>query len=236
MKRFTRDTTSAALALLLFSVSVTPIRGLDWYSLYVTAMPTWIYNGFTVDAEGEPVQGSDVSPLRMTFGIGADLRLAERHRLEPQIWIYLQEYAALREFDKTVPTQIETGAVVADIANTLSVALSIPWLYSLPWPASEDWTVALGGGLALIFRIPIQDIDGTDGSAVGGYWIDGRFVYPQVNVNVDYRLNDRYEIGGGVEWFIPVYNAWAQSEEAPFLDETMVRAGVRLRYLFPAAP
>lgn len=207
------------------------IAAFELSAFYLTAMPAWIYNGFTEDGDGNNVQGSDVSPLRMTFGGGVEITLHERHRLEPQLWLYLQEYAALREYDKTVPTQIETGVVVGDIANTLSLALSVPWLYTLPWPNVPDWRFSAGLGAALIFRIPIEDIDGSDGSEVGSYWISGRFIYPQLNLAADYTLNERFQFGLGAEWYIPVYNAWAQEVDAPFLDETMLRLGLRVRFL-----
>lgn len=201
--------------------------------IFVTAMPAWIYNGFTRDSDGNNVQGSDVSPLRMTIGAGTAITLSERNRLEPQLWFYMQEYAALRDYDKTVPTQIETGVFTGDIANTLSIAISIPWQYTLPWPRAPEWDISAGLGAALIFRIPIEAIDGSKAGKVGAYWIDGRYIYPQVNLSLDYRLNERYSFGGGVEWFIPIYNGWAQSEPAPFLDETMIRMGLRINRILP---
>lgn len=204
-------------------------------ALFVSAMPTWIYNGFTEDSDGEPVQGSDVSPLRMTFGLGAHIGLGPRHRLEPQLWLYLQEYAALHAYDKTVPTQIETGPVVGDVVNTLGLAVALPWMYVIPLEhVGEDtvhsWDISVGGGLAAIFRIPLNGIDGSDTDGVGEYWIE-RILYPFITTAVDYHLTDRVQIGGGAEWYLPVYNAWVDSEKAvPFLDETMVRLGLRLRY------
>lgn len=206
------------------------VYALELGELYFTAMPTWIYNGFTEDSDGDPVQGSDVSPLRMTFGGGIEITINRDHRLEPQLWIYLQEYAALRDHDKTVPTQIETGSVVGDVANTLGIALSLPWLYTIPWAPNEDWRFSAGAGLALIFRIPISEIDGSDGSEVGSYWIGGRFIYPQINLAADYRITDDLAVGAGLEWYIPFYNLWADEVGAPFLDETMIRFGLRLRW------
>ncbi|TVR71931.1 MAG: hypothetical protein EA427_03850 [Spirochaetaceae bacterium] len=217
------------LLVLFLGGPVARLPAFELRAFFVTAMPTWIYNGFTRDGEGNNVQGSDVSPLRMTFGGGAEIALNERHRLEPQLWFYLQEYAALRDHDKTVPTQIETGVAVGDIANTLGIALSVPWLYTLPWPNAPGWRFSAGLGAALVFRIPIEEIDGSDGSEVGSYWISGRFIYPQVSLAADYQLNELYELGAGAEWYIPVYNAWAQEVSAPFLDETMVRLGLRIR-------
>ncbi|SIQ33785.1 hypothetical protein SAMN05920897_10761 [Alkalispirochaeta americana] len=200
-------------------------------ALYISAMPTWIYNGFTTDSDGESVQGSDTSPLRMTFGIGLELSLGEKNRLEPNLWVYTQEYAALRDHDKTVPTQIETGSSVGDIANTLGIALSLPWLYTLPWPDHEAWRLSAGGGITLIFRIPLEAIDGSDASPVTEYWIAGRFFYPHLQAAADYRLTDTLEVGAGLEWYIPAYNLWVDNrEDTPFLDETMLRFGLRLRH------
>ncbi|POR02032.1 hypothetical protein AU468_07200 [Alkalispirochaeta sphaeroplastigenens] len=208
-----------------------PVRAGRVTALHLSAMPVWIYNGFTTDSDGESVQGSDTSPLRMTFGIGLELDLGGAGRLEPHLWVYTQEYAALREHDKTVPTQIETGSAVGDIVNTLGIALSLPWLYTLPWPANEAWRVSAGGGITLIFRIPLEAIDGSDASPVTEYWIAGRFFYPHLQIAADYRLTETMEVGAGLEWYIPAYNLWVDNgEDTPFLDETMVRFGLRLRH------
>lgn len=200
--------------------------------LFFTAMSTWTYNGFTTDSEGAPVQGSDVSPLRFTFGGGVVLALPGQSRVEPQLWVRRQEYIALRQYDKTVPTQIETGATPGDIADTVALALEVPWLWRTPWFSQGPWELSAGGGLALVFRIPVRGIDGTDGGPVGQYWIAGRFVYPFVATVLDYRMTPNLHVGAGISWYVPVYNLWSESPPGvPFLDETMMRAGLRIRLI-----
>lgn len=199
---------------------------------FATVMPVWIYNGFTETDDGTPVQGSDVSPIRFSAGIGIELDLFPRNSLQPEVWIYQQEYIALSSYDKVVPTQIETGSAVGDIANTISLAIELPWVYSIVFPRLEDWTFAGRGGLALIFRIPIGGVDNSKVGPVTAYWFSGRFVYPYLGVGADYRFADRMTIGAGLNWYVPIYNAWDGGEQTGFLDETMIRYGLRVRYLF----
>lgn len=241
--RTTSNTTTSlprvwVIALLLFagltlapaSLSAQTVFGLRISRLFATAMPVWMYNGFTETAEGEPVQGSEVSPIRMSFGAGFELRFTERMSFEPQGWLFMQEYVALNAYDKTVPTQIETGNQVGDIANTIGLALSVPWVYTLSPAWAENWEFHGSAGLSLIYRIPISGIDGSAAGPVGRYWIAGRFLYPQLGLAADYRFTNRVQVGAGITWYIPFYNTWGRSEDTPFLDETMLRYGLRVRW------
>jgi len=214
--------TAPTAAQSLFGIRIT--------QLYLSAMPTWIYNGFTEDGDGTPVQGSDVSPLRMSFGGGFELRLTDTLSVEPDIWMLMQEYIALRDYDKTVPTQIETGNQVGDIANTLTLALSVPVVYTFSPAAVPNWEFDGSAGLALIYRIPVAGIDNSRAGPVGRYWIAGRFIYPHLGVAADYRFTDRVQVGGGLTWYVPIYNIWGRNEASPFLDETMLRYGLRVRW------
>ena len=198
--------------------------------IFVTAMPTWMYNGFTKTEDGDSVQGSDVSPLRMALGAGADLTLSSTTSLEPELWFFLQEYIALKEYNKTVPTQIETGSVVGDIAQTLGVGLSVPWVYTWKHAWADRWSFDGKAGLSFVFRIPLSGVDGTDAGPVGGYWIAGRFLYPQLGLGGNYQLTDTLQVGAGLDWYIPIYNLWDDDEPTPFLDETMLRWGLRVRW------
>ena len=193
-------------------------------------MPVWMYNGFTETADGEPVQGSEISPIRMSFGAGFELRFTERLSFEPQGWLFRQEYVALDAYDKTVPTQIETGNQVGDIANTVGLALSVPLVYTYSPEWAQNWEFHGSVGLSLIYRIPVRRIDGSDAAPVGRYWIAGRFIYPDMGVAADYRFSDRIQVGAGLTWYIPFYNAWGRAEDTPFLDETMLRYGLRVRW------
>jgi hypothetical protein len=65
---------------------------------------------------------------------------------------------------------------------------------------------------------------------VGRYWIAGRFLYPELGLAADYRFTNRIQVGAGITWYIPVYNTWGRTEDTPFLDETMLRYGLRVRW------
>ncbi|MDA3950016.1 MAG: hypothetical protein PF508_12465 [Spirochaeta sp.] len=222
-----------SVTLLLFGAGIpahAQIFGIRISQIYISAMPTWMYNGFTETQDGDPVQGSDVSPLRMTFGAGFELRLTDTMSVEPEGWLFMQEYIALKEYDKTVPTQIETGSAVGDIANTIGLAFSVPWVYTWRPEWSGKWEFDGRAGLALVYRIPIGGIDGTDAAPAAIYWIAGRFVYPQFGVAADYQFTERIQVGLGLDWYVPMYNIWDNDEPTPFLDETMLRWGARVRW------
>lgn len=206
------------------------IFGVRISQVYLSLMPTWMYNGFTQTQGGDPVQGSDVSPLRMSFGAGFELRFWDLLSLEPEGWLFMQEYIALNEYDKTVPTQIETGSAVGEIANTIGFGISLPLVYTWDPPWSGQWQFDGRAGLGLVYRIPIAGIDGTDPGDVGIYWIAGRFIYPQFGIAADYQFTDRIQVGLGLDWYVPLYNLWDNDEATPFLDETMLRWGARVRW------
>ncbi|MFP4151957.1 MAG: hypothetical protein ACLFR8_04600 [Alkalispirochaeta sp.] len=226
--------TRTTIALLLVLLAVPPVSaqifGIRISQVYLSAMPTWMYNGFTETADGDAVQGSDVSPLRMSFGAGFELRFFDTVSLEPEGWLFMQEYIALDEHDKTVPTQIETGSAVGDIANTIGLGISLPFVYTWEPAWAERWQFDGRAGLGLVYRIPIAGIDGTDAGPVGLYWIAGRFIYPLFGIAADYQFTDRIQVGIGLDWFVPLYNIWDSDEETPFLDETMLRWGARVRW------
>ncbi len=222
------------IALALSAGVTTPVTaqlfGLDIGQVYLTAMPVWMYNGFTETEGGDPVQGSDVSPLRMTFGAGFELRMTDTMSIEPEGWLFIQEYIALKDYNKTVPTQIETGSAVGDLARALGLGFTVPWVYTWRPEWTEQWEFDGRAGLGLVYRIPVGGIDGTDPGPMATYWIAGRFVYPQIGVAADYKFTDRIRVGLGIDWFVPIYNLFDNDEPTPFLDETMLRWGVRVRW------
>lgn len=194
---------------------------------------TLIFNDFTTDAAGSPVQGSEVSPLRLTGGGGAVLHLGGNHYWSPQLSLLSQEYAALRNpayKGKVVPTQIETGRVVADIAGTLIAALSLPYSYRFRPAATPTWSFDLGISPAFVFRIPVVPIDGTSTEPIAAYFFsNARFLMAELSAGAYYRFSERLDLGLTVRWFLPVYNGWAQTVPTSFLDEMLLFMGASVR-------
>lgn len=197
-----------------------------------TGQATLARNEFTTTDDGTAVQGSEVSPRRMTFGAGAVVSIPIPGRLEPEVWLRRQEYISLNAHDAVVPTQLETGSAVGSIADTLTVALSVPWRISSPIPRNEDWDLSAGAGLALLFRLPVSGVDGTSGNEVGRYWISqGRFLYTTTGASLDYRISDRLRVGAGFSWYLPIHNLWADLPSgASFQHHTTRRWGLRVQY------
>lgn len=224
----------AGLALLLLPLTQTPAQslfGIRISELFVSAMPVWTYNGFLEDGNGTPVQGSDVSPITMSFGAGFELRLSPLFSIEPEGWLALQEYAALDAYDKVVPTQIETGSAVGDVGNAIIFGISVPAVFHWDPDWSGNWEFNGSAGLALVYRIPISAVEGSELGPIARYWFAGRFIYPELGVSADYQFAPRIHAGAGLTWYIPFYNTWGRNVDVGFLDETMLRYGLRVRWL-----
>ncbi len=191
---------------------------------------TWIYNGFTTDSDGNAVQGSDVSPIRFTAGGGVRMEIVPGWEIAPGALVFRQEYLSLEAHDKTVPTQIESGSVLGDIASILTVIVGSPFLYVRPIPGTESLTVSAGASPSLVFRIPLSGIEGGRAGTVASYFVRQlRFVMPELTVQADYRFSELFDFGVNVRWFIPVYNAWDDGEQTGFLDETLLYMGMVIR-------
>lgn len=187
---------------------------------------TLIYNGFTT-ADGTSVQGSDVSPLRLTAGGGAVIQLAGRHHVWPQVSLYRQEYVALTKYPKVVPTQIETGSSVGEIAATLGLVVALPYTVHFRIPSWQAWEFAVGVSPTAVFRIPVRGIDGGNTGPVGSYFTaSARWFMPELSLAGHYALSEQLLVGAVVRWMVPIYNAWAGEVDAGFLDEMLLFAGV----------
>ena len=222
---------AAFLLLPLAPAGAQSLFGIRISELFVSAMPVWTYNGFLEDGSGTVVQGSDISPITMSFGAGLELRLSQLFSVEPEAWFSTQEYAALNAYDKVVPTQIETGSAVGDIANAIIFGISIPAVFHWDPSWSGNWEFNGSAGLGLVFRIPISAIDGSELGPIARYWFAGRFIYPEFGVSADYQFASRIQVGAGLTWYVPFYNAWGRNVDVGFLDETMLRYGLRVRWL-----
>ena len=214
----------ALLAAVAFAADAQSLR---WTHSYASATQTLIYNGFTRTERGVPVQGSQVSPFLMSIGYGLSFTYGTNMALETGAWAFVQEYAALAAHDKTVPTQIESGNAVGEIARLVTLVITVPWVYRLPW-GGDAWWFDAKAGVSLAWRIPIAGVDGSQVGPAATYFLAGRFIYPHVGLAAGYRLDERIDLVIAAGWDVPIYNLWDSGPPTPFLDETMIRYGLRV--------
>ena len=203
-------------------------QSLRWTHSYVSAAQSWIYNGFTRTQRGVQVQGSQVSPIHMSIGYGLSFAYGTNTALETEAWIFVQDYAALTAHDKTVPTQIESGNAIGEIARLVTLVITVPWVYRFSWGSNDVWSFDAKAGLSFAWRIPIAGVDGSQVGPAAAYFIAGRFIYPHIGLAAGYRLNERIDLVIATGWDVPLYNLWDSGPVTPFLDETMVRYGLRV--------
>jgi hypothetical protein len=186
----------------------------------------WIGNGYTEDADGNSVQGSDVSPLNFTAGFGAQLELAPFVKLAPTLLLYWQEYLETPS-GKAVPTQIETGSAAGDLAGSLALLLSVPYVYE--WSLNENMAISAGVSPSFVFRLPVRPIEGSEVGGLYGYFFsEARFIVPEILGSFLYRINDTVRFGINLRIFLPVHNLWTKYEVA-FFDEAMILPNLELR-------
>ncbi|MFW6329849.1 MAG: hypothetical protein ACOC28_07095, partial [Alkalispirochaetaceae bacterium] len=209
-------------ALLLAGPGIAAAQSFGIESFIAQVGQTLIVNSYTEDSEGNPVQGSDVSPLRLTIGGGARFTLTGPWHAGVLIHLWTQEYLQTPE-GPVVPTQIETGAAAGEsLAATLGFMLSLPFSYD--WAPEATPEFRFGGGLSptLVFRIPYAGIDGSEPDGVRSYYLSSlRFLYPETFVYTDYLFTERLSLTLHLRALWPLYNLW-DGEATPFLDETLV--------------
>jgi hypothetical protein len=192
---------------------------------------TLIVNTYTEDAEGNAVQGSDVSPIRLTLGGGARFRLPGQWRAAVWLHLWSQEYLETPD-GPVVPTQIETGSAAGEsLAKTLGIVLGLPLFYE--WEPAGTPGFSFGGGVSpsLVFRIPYSGIDGANPDGVRSYYLSNlRWFYPETMIYSEYALNESVRIGLTIRAFWPIYNSW-DGEDTSFLDETLVSFLFGVRYI-----
>ena len=194
------------------------------------AGPTWIGNGYREYPDGSAVQGSDVSPLRVFGGAALPLVLANGMVITPGMDLYWQEYLAASEDGKVVPTQQESGRAAGELAGTLGILLSVP--VNWEWQLREQLRLGVGVGPALLFRLPIAPIDGSDVSPLWRYFYSGlRFVYPDTQLSLRYRVSERFDFGGMLRVLWPIASLWS-TYDVPVWDEMKTSLMALVRYHF----
>ncbi len=147
--------TTRILGTLFFLVScLSPpnATALEFQTLDVNFGQLWIGNAYKEDEAGDPIQGSDVSPLNLAGGVGTLVEIVPGVTLNPAVDFFWQEYL-LTESGKVVPTQIETGTAVGPIAGSLGLILSVPYVYSIT--LSEELELFLGASPSFLLRFPV---------------------------------------------------------------------------------
>lgn len=221
------------LLIATFSVSAQDVPAGTQFQIEFRSGPMWIGNAFQVDAEGQKVHSSAVSPLRMTPGI------AGRYILTPYTVVSLgidglyQEYVELPEGSpmpgKVVPTSSHTGSdskyfeiqtaedeKYQNVAGVLILPLHIG--VDFPFINGEVLSSGPGIGITILNRIPFL-IEGESTQGILAYhWGFGRFVFPEMNWEAAFHTFDRFDYGFRVRSLWPVANLWALEEGVAWWD------------------
>lgn len=217
------------LAIMLFAIAgvATPLAGFEFHSVQLTLAETWIGNGYQTTEGGDPVQGSDVSPLRFTIGGATRVGFGKWLQFRPGLAVLWQEYL-LTDSGKVVPTQIETGTSVGPLAGTLVTVLRLPWVYEHSF--SNELVLGGGAGMSFPFHWPVSPIEGSDVSGLWDYFYGSlRFVSPELQGYLSYPIGEQTSFGVDLHWLLPWHNLW-DGFEVPFWDGMQVSLGLSLHY------
>jgi hypothetical protein len=230
---------------LIAGIGHTP-GALELETLYVRQALEWIGNAYTRDADGNPVQGSEASPLLSFPGLGVGLRLSELLSLEPGLQIYAKDYIYIEAASKAVPTQIETGPAAGPVGSVVGFIVSPSFRFGWALGNGRDTSgnaegsssstgVTAGFGATPNFLIRLVfPIEGSDVSPIRRYLFgSARFFRPSVSGFLDYRFSDRFGVGVELRSLIPVHHIW-DGESLPFWDQMHVGGALRIS-LYPGA-
>ncbi len=221
--------TARTVGALLFVASClsTPEAGaLEFQTLDVNFGQLWIGNAYKENAAGDPIQGSDVSPLNLAGGVGTLVEVVPGMTLNPAVDFFWQEYL-LTESGKGVPTQIETGTAAGPIAGSLGIILSVPYVHSIS--LSEELELFLGASPSFLLRFPLRPVEGSDTGELSSYFYSsGRFFYPELQTKLFYTLTDTVSLGFSLRIFVPIHNVWDEFDVA-FWDELMIFPHIAVR-------
>lgn len=215
-----------ALLLVVSCVSTPDAGALEFQTLDVNFGQLWIGNAYKEDEAGDPIQGSDVSPLNLAGGVGTLVEVVPGLTLNPAIDFFWQEYL-LTDSGKAVPTQIETGTAVGPIAGTLGIILSVPYVHAIT--LSDELKLFLGASPSLLLRFPLRPVEGSDTGELSSYFYSsGRFFYPELQTKLFYTLTETVSLGFSLRIFLPVHNLWNEFDVA-FWDELMIFPHIAVR-------
>lgn len=179
------------------------------------------------------VTGEVGAPDALVNTFGASLsfpfRKNPRFSFDPGLDLYGTKYewgADLRAH----PTELET----ADAGLVVGALLDVPVFWR--WEISDRFEALLGGGGSLVLRAAFRTADSgsvEDIRSIGAWFYQGlRFFYPNAQVRLAYRLQERFTFEIVLRGFLPLFNAW--DPDAPsFFDHAMLNAAMGLRVRLP---
>ncbi len=214
------------LGILALVFAAPSAHAVEFSTIDVNFGQLWIGNAYKEDENGDPIQGSDVSPLNLAGGVGTMVTIVPGLTFNPSIDFFWQEYL-YTESGKVVPTQIETGTTVGPIAGTLGIIIALPYVYSIT--LSEELELFLGASPSFLLRFPLRSIEGSETSDLTSYFYSSlRFFYPELQAKLFYTLTDRVSLGFSLRIFVPVHNLWDEFS-VPFWDELMLFPHISVR-------
>lgn len=189
----------------------------------------WVGNAYREEYTGEYIEGSDVSPLLTFTGAAFDIPLGRTFRLSPGVDIWYKDYVFTE--GRAVPTQIETGPAVGQIAGTFGFVVSIP--IEARFAVARGLSLHAGIGPAALLRAPIFPIEGSDTDELVEYfYADGRYFYPELRAGGDYEVSERVGIRFELRGFAPFGRIYAGDNGLPWWDQVMTSGQVGMRLSF----
>jgi hypothetical protein len=136
--------------------------------------------------------------------------------------------------DRALPAEIENRTAMVP-----SIFLEVPFLYTFE---RGDFLFRAGGGLGFLIRYAFlefgvdadeksyeEDLSaGQQVARINRYlWSDARWVYPTLQGEMTYRLENGWGAGLTLRVGIPIFNLWA-TPSVPFADSLMVMVAVTI--------
>ena len=173
----------------------------------------------------------------LTYLVGASLPLwlTNVFFLEPGLELFGTLYEWTYDYGTAVPTIEDAAGSFYTLGSLISSQAGVSF------PVSK--VVSLGGsvGLDFLLRFPLeffnplpQSVNGRQ-PALGYFFGDGRFFYPETRLFVRWALSPAMSLVVNLRAFYPLFHAWDGLGQ-PFLDQFMGTAGIGLAFRLGAPP
>lgn len=188
--------------------------------------------------------GRKVDPpagLSLNIGFECEYRVLKHLTLAPSLDFSFFHYGWIAGINKNGDPVNKT--YICEPENR--TALTFVFLLDMPVLAAFDinsWTVAFGGGLALLSRFGALEpgVSADEKSSLNSltakeelqkinrwFWQNGRFFYPSFRFKTEYTFDSGWKTGIQLKAFLPIFNLW-DSAKSRFSDGLIVQVGVIL--------